>query len=233
VAFQMFPFAESLEQPSVSPDGLTSDGYLNSAKWKQVGRFWHDVNNKDEIHPKGLTTDETLPFFQAGNAALFVAGAQYQDQLGPMSEQGEMDLDVAPHPYFEGGRRVNTSGSWAMGIGRNSEKQDAATEFIRFYTGPEGSKLWTKITGRPATFAAREDQLNNPENRKFPAATKLLAVYESDRFGVSRPKTVGYLELEAVVTSTCADIRNGADPDKALENAVTVLDRQLEKYRRR
>src|SRR5690606_1326983 len=150
-----------------------------------------------------------------------------------MSEQGEMDLDVAPHPYFEGGRRVNTSGSWAMGIGRNSEKQDAATEFIRFYTGPEGSKLWTKITGRPATFAAREDQLNNPENRKFPAATKLLAVYESDRFGVSRPKTVGYLELEAVVTSTCADIRNGADPDKALENAVTVLDRQLEKYRRR
>lgn len=229
--YQMLALPESLNQPSVSADGLSTDGYLNAPGWIQAGQFYHDLFSALRVSPRGITADETGEAFMAGRIAIFVQG---EWGLIPYSEVEGFELGVAAHPFFEEGRVATPTGSWHVGISTFSEQKDAAAEFIRFISlTPEGSRVWYESHGQfPATLELLDAIDNSEATTVFPRSAYRLGAYEARNTAVPRPSTPGYLEWEDIVAQTLEDIRNGEDPAQALNAAVPRIDRILARYGR-
>ena len=59
--------------------------------------------------------------------------------IGRYDGNPDLHYAVAPVPYFEGGKPVTPTGSWALSINPNSEQIDAARKFAEFVSlNPRG-----------------------------------------------------------------------------------------------
>lgn len=228
-AYQILALPESLQQPSVSEDGLTTDGYLNSEKWIQAATFYRDLFNTWEVSPKGVAAEQSSELFSSGGAAMYLATAS---QLPLFLEVADLDFGVAAHPYFEEGRVATPTGSWHVGVSAFSQHKEEAAEFVKFLSASsEGSTIWYEAYGDlPATRELLEFIETSEETSEFPESAFRLAAHEAQNTAVPRPQTPGYLEFEDILSTTLEDIRNGADPEQALNAAVERIDRGLERY---
>lgn len=228
--YQILALPESLNQPSVSPDGLSTDGYLNSEKWIQAGQFYGDLFNALAVSPKGITPDQSAELFFSGNAAMYVGG---EWNVPTFAGTEGLDFGVAAHPYFADGRVATPTGSWHVGISAFSEHKDAAAEFVKFLTlSPEGTRTWFEAHGHFPVTTALLDLVDRAEEfTAFPRSPYRLGTYEARNTAVPRPQTPGYLEFEDILNNTLEDIRNGSDPAEALNAAVPRIDRAMTKYR--
>jgi multiple sugar transport system substrate-binding protein len=112
-----------------------------------------------------------------------------------------------------------------------SEHKDEAAEFVKFLTADEGNRIWYDAYGDiPATQELLGYIETAEETSEFPDNAYRLAVHEARNTAVPRPQTPGYLEFEDILSTTLEDIRNGADPEEALNAAVQRIDRGLERY---
>lgn len=227
--YQILALPESLEQPSVSEDGLTTDGYLNSEKWIQAATFYRDLFNTLEVSPTGVASEQSSELFSSGGAAMYLATAS---QMPLFLEVSDLDFGMAAHPYFEEGRVATPTGSWHVGVSAFSEHKDEAAEFVKFLTASsEGSQIWYDAYGDfPATQELLDFIETSEETSEFPDSAYRLAVHEARNTAVPRPQTPGYLEFEDILSTTLEDIRNGAEPEQALNAAVERIDRGLERY---
>ncbi len=228
--YQILALPESLNQPSVSEDGLSTDGFLNSENWVRAATFYGDLYNALAVSPKGVTADNSYEVFAAGNAAMYVGG---EWNLLRFAAADGLDFAVAAHPYFADGRVATPTGSWHVGVSAFSEKQDAAAEFVRFLTlSPEGSQIWFDSHGQFPATTALLDRLDTDETyAEFPLGAYRLGASEARNTAVPRPQTPGYLEFEDILATTLEDIRNGSDPAPSLDAAVQRIDRALARYR--
>jgi multiple sugar transport system substrate-binding protein len=228
--YQILALPESLNQPSVSPDGLMTDGFLNSDNWDRAATFYGDLYNALQVSPKGVGPDQSHEVFSAGNAAMFVGGEW--NILRFAGVEG-LDFGIAAHPYFADGRVATPTGSWHVGISAYSPNKAAAAEFLRFLTlSEEGSRIWFDSHGQfPATNALLEALDADEAYAGFPLGAYRLGGYEARNTAVARPQTPGYLEFEDILATTLEDIRNGSDPAPALDAAVQRIDRALARYR--
>jgi ABC-type glycerol-3-phosphate transport system substrate-binding protein len=228
--YQILALPESLNQPSVSEDGLSTDGYLNSENWVRAATFYGDLYNALAVSPKGVTADNSYEVFAAGNAAMYVGG---EWNILRFAAVDDLEFAIAAHPYFADGRVATPTGSWHVGVSAFSEKQDAAAEFVRFITlSPEGSQIWFDSHGQFPATTALLDRLDNDETyAEFPLGAYRLGAYEARNTAVGRPQTPGYLEFEDILATTLEDIRNGSDPASSLDAAVQRIDRALARYR--
>jgi len=228
--YQILALPESLGQPSVSEDGLTTTGYLDSPKWIQAATFYHDLFNGEAVSPKGVTPEDTADLFATGKAAIWVGGEWNVRQF---SETEGLEFGIAAHPYFADGEVATPTGSWHIGIPAFSQHAAEAGQFIQFVTAdPEGSRLWFEHHVQfPATLALLEEIESSEEYQEFPVSGWRLAAEEARTSAAPRPKTPGYLEFEDILATTLEDIRNGAQPEEALPAAARRIDRALAKYR--
>lgn len=228
--YQILALPESLSQPSISPDGLMTDGYLNSENWVRAATFYGDLYNALQVSPKGVGPDNSYEVFSAGNAAMFVGGEW--NILRFAGVEG-LDFGIAAHPYFADGRVATPTGSWHVGISAYSPNKEAAAAFLRFLTlSEEGSRLWFDTHGQfPATNALLEALDADEAYAEFPLGAYRIGGYEARNTAVPRPRTPGYLEFEDILATTLEDIRNGSDPAPALDSAVPRIDRALARYR--
>jgi len=228
--YQILALPESLNQPSVSEDGLQTDGYLNSENWVRAATFYGDLYNALQVSPKGVTADDSFEVFGAGNAAMFVGG---EWNILRFAAVDELDFAIAAHPFFADGRVATPTGSWHVGVSAFSQKQDAAAEFVRFLTlSPEGTQIWFDSHGQFPATTHLLDRLDTDETyAEFPLGAYRLGAYEARNTAVPRPQTPGYLEFEDILATTLEDIRNGSDPAQSLDAAVQRIDRALARYR--
>jgi ABC-type glycerol-3-phosphate transport system substrate-binding protein len=228
--YQMLALPESLGQPSISPDGLTTDGYLNSEAWIRAATFYYDLFNTWGVSPTGVEPDQTTELFASGRVAMFVGG---EWNIPTLANTDGLDFAIAAHPYFADGEVATPTGSWHAGVSAFSEQKDAAAEFVKYLTAsPEGSQIWYDAHGHfPATTELLEAINTSEETESFPQSAYRLGVYEAQNTAVPRPQSPGYLEFEDILNNTLEDIRNGSDPEEALNAAVQRIDRGLERYR--
>lgn len=228
-AYQILALPESLEQPSISEDGLTTDGYLNSEKWVQAATFYRDLFNTWEVSPKGVAAEQSSELFSSGGAAMYLATVS---QLPLLLEVRDLDFGIAAHPYFQEGRVATPTGSWHVGVSAFSEHQDEAAAFVKFLTASsEGSRIWYDAYGDfPVTQELLDFIETSEETSQFPDSAFRLAVHEARNTAVPRSRTPGYLEFEDILSTTLEDIRNGAEPQQVLNTAVERIDRGLERY---
>ncbi|MEU8354701.1 sugar ABC transporter substrate-binding protein [Nonomuraea sp. NPDC048882] len=193
---------------------LTTDGWLKAMTW------YRDLF-AGGLAPRGVGSFQTSPLFTEGKVAFFAGGPW---DVGTFGAAENLDWGVAPYPYFEGGKQVTPTGSWSWGINPASKKQRLAREFLEYAAlDPEGNLLTTKaspiIPANRAAFEKYVPTLDALAGEKSRGAGAILT-YDADHTAVARPRSVGYIQFEDIMTKTFADIRNGADPKPRLEQAA-------------
>ena len=225
--FQMLTMPESLGGQPIGEDG-TVTGVLTTDAWIEACQFIQDMFNKWNVAPKGVSAQDMLAYFVSERLAMLV-GPDYN--YLSYSQTDGMTWDFAPYPYFEDGVPVTPTGSWTLGVNKNSEHKDAAVRLIKFLTLNPVCIEWFKMDGHlPPNKTTLEYINTNPAYDEWPNTIFDLLQYESQNTAVARPLSPGYLEYENMLTTVFEDIRNGADVRSTLEQAEVRIDRAISKY---
>ena len=113
---------------------------------------------------KGTLTSPPGDAFMSGKMAMIVDINGYVSQLKAFNPQytaadgtkSNLDWGVADYPYNT--TEASTSGGFALSIPRGAKNPDAAWEFIKCATSPQGQLLWSKgVYDIPANQEAAKD----------------------------------------------------------------------------
>ena len=88
-------------------------------------------------------------FFENGQVGMLPMGSWFIGTLIQAAQEGVIDFDwgIATYPHPEGVPAGTTAGTLtSLAINANSQQQEAAWDFIKFYTGPEGAQVLAAST---------------------------------------------------------------------------------------
>ncbi len=209
------------------PDNMKPE--VNTAAWKKA-MSWFGGLFADGISPRGVPFTQMDQLFTGGKAPFLVTTS---DRVREFTNQ-KVPFGVAAVPMFAGGKAVTACDSFAMGVNPNSLHQAQAVEFLR----------WLGTT-KEGGFAAAQESPNVPANllvrdevsRQMEAArpglaglAKLIA-HETTTTCVHRPRSLGYIQLELAFNDADADIVNGADAGKRLDEMQSRLETTFSRLR--
>ncbi len=126
-------------------------------------------NLLNKYGPKGtlnMSWPEAMAVFTQGKAAFYTdASSLFTNATDPSKSQVADKVGFAPFPAGPNGTKPYNITSWALGIGANSEKKDAAWQFIKWAESKE-MVLKLQADGNPG---ARISVWDSPEGTaKFP-----------------------------------------------------------------
>ncbi len=222
--YQMLALWQSLGQRCLSPDGLIATGYADSPKSIQAGKFYYDLYNTWKVAPKGFGTGQTVESFGAGKIAMFIGGPWSEFIL--KRKYPDCNWDVAPHPYFEGGKIASPTGCWQIGVNPNSKHKEEAVLFATYTTSPSMAAVAYEL-GRGIPV---RESIYELYDFRFSKHWWSIAKYDFLNNAAWRPLTPGYREWELSMERAYASIRGGVEPQEALSRAAATIDRQLKKY---
>jgi multiple sugar transport system substrate-binding protein len=229
--YQLQPMPVGLGGEAIGEDGLTVDGVINSQPWIDAFTYYAAMFNDLKVAPQ----TDTVPasdLFATGKLAMMIGGPWNINRL--IRENVEFNWGVSRHPYFESGEIVTPTGSWHIGVNRNSEHAEAATRFVRWISTGTGAETWWRRGS--GDFPAQKSVLalfaTDEEFSEAPQSYLRVAAEEATVNPVPRPVTPGYLEYEQILQNTFDDIRNGANVQEALDLAVERIESEMVKYTR-
>ncbi len=229
--YQLQPLPEGLGGDAIGEDGLTVDGVINSDAWIEGFTYYSDMFNVLQAAPQDDTVGAS-DLFASGKMAMYIAGPWNINRL--IRDAVEFNWGVSRHPYFEEGEIVTPTGSWHIGINKNTENREAAARFVNWISTGIGAELWWRIGS--GDFPAQKSVLalfaTDEQFEAAPFSTLRVAADEATIGAVPRPVSPGYLEYEQILQNTFSDIRNGQDVAEALNLAVARIESEMDKYRR-
>jgi multiple sugar transport system substrate-binding protein len=99
--------------------------------------------------------------FWNGQVAMLPMGSWFIGSMIQAKNEGQFDFDwgIVAYPHPEGVEAGTTAGTLtSLAINANSQQQDAAWDFVKFYTSPEGAEILAETTlpavRTPETLAA-------------------------------------------------------------------------------
>ena len=203
---------------------ITNDAWIKTAEW--YGKTY-----ADGISPRGVTPEQAADLFVNGELAFYVTGPWAFDRLN--SVEG-LDFGVALVPYFEGGKPVTPTGSWAISLNPHSEKLEAARMFAEYATlNAEGAYLTVSANPLPPTNAEAYKTYAAIIAEMTPKVGPAIDIitHESQNTAIGRPRSKGYVAYETIMNRAFSDIRNGSDVKSTLETAQKALERQLNRLK--
>ncbi|WP_292615657.1 ABC transporter substrate-binding protein [Mesorhizobium sp.] len=216
--------------PGVKGEDLLTPDVANDG-WLQAGK-WYGSIFADGVASRGPTsTTEMADLFKAGRLAFFV-GSPWQ--IAGFNKVEGLDYAAAPHPYFAGGKAVTPSESWHFGVAAGATNADLAMEFLN-YAGldKDGSLFASDEDFLSANIATSAEVLKTlPQQNSNLKGIDLLISYELANTAVRRPRTLGYLQLEELVTRAWSDIRNGSDAAQTFTQLQSELERSFKRIER-
>lgn len=226
-AYQILPLLQSKGAAALDDTGTISAGYTNSPEAVSALQFYYDLFNTWKVSPV-IKREESPDYFTSGKVAMFLSNTA---NLPKIIESG-INFGIAPHPYFAGGEAYTSTGSLNLGISKFSKHKDEAAEFIEYVTEGDGAKILFSESGQLPALKTLLDKIDtDAAYSELPQSTLRLAAAESRTTAAPRPVTPGYLEWESNFNKAAEDIKNGADPQEALDSAVQIIDGQLRKYK--
>ncbi|MER8983608.1 extracellular solute-binding protein, partial [Mesorhizobium sp. M0870] len=211
------------------PDLLTVD-VANDA-WLQAGK-WYGSIFAEGVASRGPTgATEMLDLFKAARLAFLVG---HPRDIAGFNKVDGLDYAAAPHPYFAGGKAVTPSESWHLGVASDTTNADLALKFLN-YAGlnKDGAVAATGGSNLSANIEANAEVLSRiPQQNPNLKGIDLLISYELANTAVRRPRTLGYLQLEELVTRAWSDIRNGSDAAQTFPQLQSELERSFKRIER-
>jgi maltose-binding protein MalE len=147
--------------------------------------------------------------------------------------ESDINVVVAAHPYFADGKSTTPTGSWVTGIGSAStgEKKAAAADFLEWWNlSEEGTQLWYDLGHElPATNYMLDQIATNEKYDEFPTSAQRLGAWQVLNTAEGRPVTPYYPIVNEGFEKAFMDAAQGVDPEKALKEAVVMIEKNIER----
>lgn len=225
--YQMLPLPLSLGGEPLDSTGTRVSGYVDAEPWLKAARFYGD-SYRSGISPAGVIYPQTDDLFEAGRLGMLLGTELQVNRFG---KNANLKWSLSLHPYFEGGRVVTPTGSWHVGINKNTRHPEEAARWVEFLASEEVGRLWYQAAGRLPVHKSVLASLEQLAQSEAARTSARISAFESTHTAVPRPMTPGYREWEDAIYRAFADIRNGADPVETLRTTAARLDQTLRKYR--
>lgn len=196
----------------ISEDGWKSTGFVNSKKGIEAGKYIQKFATEEIFNIDPLPTEFQL------NQSLFMLGGTWN--IKGFHEYKDLDWGMTYFPYFE--KMSSPSGSWALGITKDSKHGKEASDFIKFMTNKENSIAFSKAISMPPS---RKSALNEME--EYNQMPYLVVKNQLLKTATPRPITPVYTILTAKFTQAILDIMLGADIEKSLDKVATDVDESI------
>ena len=223
--YNMNVLANDFGGANIGEDAFTVDGVFNSEPWIKA-MTWYQNQVNDGVFSRGITANESCSYFTAGKIVFYLGTTAMPGNF----ERAGMTTDnwgFTFKPYFEGYEENVTTccGSWAVGLNPNSEKKEAAVEFLKYLCTGDGSDAYIGVSGMvPALNRQFTEEL-------FEAKPYLrVAQYESANTALVRAKTPGFNEYTTAVNAMWENVRNGMDPAEAAQACIDELETAFLEY---
>ena len=214
------PFLQSFGGDIVDRTSYQSaEGVLNGDDAIRWGEWWQSMFTNG--YAPGTSQDP------AAHTSGFLDGKYALSWNGnwvavPAMEKFGDDLLFLPAPDFGHGPKIGAA-SWQFGVAATSEHKDGASQFIEFAIQDKYLTAFSEALGlipatRTATAATKSYKEGDP-----------MAVFfdYSEKEGVLRPVTPGYVVQARVFAKALADIADGADVATVLDTAVDEIDADI------
>jgi multiple sugar transport system substrate-binding protein len=229
--YQLQVLPEGLGGQAIGDDGLTVNGVINSQEWIDAFTYYQKMFTELKVAPPDDTVSAS-DLFAGGKLAMYVAGPWNINRF--IREEVPFEWGVSRHPYFENGEIVTPTGSWHIGVNKNTEQPEAATRFVQWLSTGKGAETWWRIGA--GDFPAQKSVLalfaTDPQFAEPPASYLQVAADEATVNPVPRAVSPGFLEYEQILFNTFNDIRTGANVEEALNLAVERIESEMVKYTR-
>lgn len=218
-------------------NGRATETMLNSPEALKIFRFVKDLNDRGFYKYSGKLEDwgGSDAIFQEGKIMFHITSTA---DLGNISSaiNGRFDMGTGRLPIPDGVQRngvvIGGASVW-LTKGHPVDEMEAARDFILFLTNTENMIDWHKMTGY---YPVRKSSVDKLEKdgwfREAPtrtiAFTQLLETVPNQATAGGVMGTFG--DTRTIVEEAMQKILNGADVNKAADEARTLADLKLAEY---
>ncbi|WP_336784983.1 ABC transporter substrate-binding protein [Paenibacillus sp. MMO-177] len=206
---------------------LTDDGKktnFNNEKGLSVLAFWDRMLNQDKVYKVGFEQGlgEGTDAFATGKVAMTYNGPW---MLSTYKKYGkDLDFGVVPPPAGPNGDKGGVMGGFGLVIPEASKNQEAAWEFIKWWTAnKDNALLWAKTS---LNIPGYKPALDDPFFKEDPLWQPFLDTLE---FAKTRPAHPGYsvMETEALIPNLQLYQQKKQNAEDTLKKAQQRGDQQL------
>jgi multiple sugar transport system substrate-binding protein len=195
---------------------LTADKVLNGPEALKWGEWFQNLFKDGYANPK--PADDQC--FLQGHCGLWYTGSW---SANPVVDKLGDDALFLPAVDFGRGPKIG-AGSWQWGVSSACKTPEGAVEFVKFMLEPEQVALMSETTGLiPTTPAAAALTTKYKEGGPYRVFYDMAA-----KFAFIRPPTPGYLRLSSEFEQATIKIRDGANVQNTLDDAVDAIDRDIQ-----
>lgn len=188
------------------------------------------IKKMQEIVGSDFVPDNILNFMETETETAFIEGKSVFARNWPYMQASASDesrskvvgnVEITTLPKGDAGS-ASTLGGWMTMINRYSEHPEAAWEFVKFMTGPEGQKITATQGGSAPTLKALYDDAEVKEASPLFANPEFVKVLES---AVSRPVTPIYPEISDILQIELSKALAGEQTaEEAAKNMQTKME---------
>lgn len=164
----------------------------------------------------------TMDPFISGQLSMIVSGPFKAAQISKFNP--DLNYGVFPMPTPDGQNHTTWSGGWATVMPKGAKNQEAAWEFMKFFSGEEGQEIFSKISGDFSINDKVNEQLGYKDDPIFKEFINLLPVSHE------RPvMTQGSLYWNELATAVDMATRGKSTPQELLDNVTKKVSDALKK----
>jgi multiple sugar transport system substrate-binding protein len=192
----------------------SADGVLNGADALKWATWFRGLVDQGYMAAKS-GTDAGADFLNGKSAIV------WNGSWGAEAARAKLGDDIAflPPPDFGNGPKIGGA-SWQWGMSATCNNPEGALDYLKFSLQDKYVAAVSTATGTiPATDAAAA----LVKGYEAGGADDIFRQY-SKKFAEVRPQTPGYPFIATTFTKAAQDILNGADPQGALDQAVSDID---------
>jgi multiple sugar transport system substrate-binding protein len=201
----------------LSPEKDYREAAFDSIAGVKALQFWVDLVNKYKISPMA-----SWGLFGRGEAAMVMDGS-WMVQFFPM--QVNFELGSAPFPHPENGEyATNMGGEQIFMFNKTDQEEEAAWEFIKWFTNTNIQIEWDKATG---FIPVKKSVANDKSYIAYIKNTNrlLLPFVESQKYARARPPVKEYPEISDIVAKEILKALQGRQtPEFSLRNAANKVN---------
>jgi len=220
----------------IGGDILDKDGrpIFNNARGVQATQAYIDILRKNKITPEASTTwaetESSTAMFQ-GKAAMWIGWWWYWARFSdPKTTVPAVlgNVGFAPAPGWAAGNTAPQTYAlvWPVGIFKNSKKQDAAWEFIKYVSNTEVQQKvaanrsdLTVADNTIVTFSGMNDPKVNEANGGIPKVGAQVL-----RTARTLPTVTTWAEIQSVLEVGINEMARGADVKQTLDRMAKDVD---------
>jgi multiple sugar transport system substrate-binding protein len=199
-------------------DYRSAQGALNGPQAVAWAQWFRSLVTK-EYMPLKSGADPAKDFLNGKTAILYNGTWTATDTRKKFGD----DTLFLPPPDFGQGPKIG-GGSWQWGMSAGCDNAAGASDYLKFAAQDKYvASVSTATTNIPTTEAAAAEVPGYGEG----GDNQIFREY-AEKLALIRPATPGYPFIATTFTKTAQDILNGADPQKALDQAVSDIDANQE-----